>query len=260
MLLNNILCVTEPMNADVGELSDVGRQFRDVYGFGENKQAIDTPEVFSCKLQSCNVEVPIWHCFAYRPIQEIIHAEPIAPLSGVGPGWDSSEGEQWFSRNPPEKRRRAATDREISKDRLITRTMTHIRFSVGSLGEKLYEFRCGDMNQFVEKNTSLKMQHKKLLQKGVFECSQDFVMSLPFNDVKKWRINNWIPLKHYVAPLRKHIAEMEKSDITNVQLWRKNSLNDVCIFRTQLDTIATGGSKSSKVIFIKATEILKDFS
>ena len=85
----------------------------------------------------------------------------------------------------------------------------------------------------VESNTSLNTQHKKLLQTKIFECSQDFVMSLPFDDVKKWGRGNWTPLKKYVGPLRKHIADMEKSTITNVQLWRKNALTGTCIFRAQ---------------------------
>ena len=117
-----------------------------------------------------------------------------------GVGWDTTEGKQWFSQNPPECRRRAATSREISEDRLITRTMMHIRFTDGQSGEKIYEFRCDDMKKLVEGNTSLNARHKKLLQTKTFPCSQDFVMSLPFDDIKKWRQGNWTPLKQYVAP------------------------------------------------------------
>jgi len=106
----------------------------------------------------------------------------------------------------------------------------------------------------------LNTHHKKLLQTDVLECSQDFVMSLPFDDVKKWRRGNWIPLKQYVGPLRKHIANMEKSEITNVQLWRKNALTGTCIFCAQQEMSATCGAKSSTVIYIEATDMLKDFS
>ena len=81
-------------------------------------------------------------------------------------------------------------------------------------------------------------------------------MSLPFDDVKKWRRGNWTPLRQFVAPLRKHIAEMEKSTITNVQLWRKNALTGTCIFCAQQGSSA----KTAKVIYIKATDMLNDFS
>ena len=70
--------------------------------------------------------VLIADCFTYRPVQEKIHVESHVPLSGRGVGWDTMEAEQWFSRNPHECRQRAASTREISEDRVITRTMTHM--------------------------------------------------------------------------------------------------------------------------------------
>ena len=147
------------------------------------------------------MELFIADCFAYQPVQEKIHRDSPIPLSGWGLGWDTTEGKQWFSQNPPECRHHAATSREISKDRLITRTMTNIRFTDGQSGEKIYEFRCDDMKKLVEGNTSLNARHTKLLQTKTFPCSQDFVMSLPFDDVKKWRLGNWIPLRQYGSTL-----------------------------------------------------------
>ena len=56
------------------------------------------------------------------------------------------------------------------------------------------------------------------------------------------------------------IANMEKSKIMNVQLWRKNALTGTCIFCTQQETSATRGAKLSTVIYIEATDMFKDFS
>ena len=158
MFINNMMSVIEQMDAGVEELSDIRQEFREYFGFTPNHRATGTPENFMCRLQNCEVVLSIADCFAYRPVQEKIHRESPIPLSGRGLGWDTTEGKQWFSQNLPERRRRAATSREISKDRLITRTMTHIRFTVGQSGEKLYEFQCDDMKKLVEGNTSLNAQ------------------------------------------------------------------------------------------------------
>ena len=52
------------------------------------------------------------------------------------------------------------------------------------------------------------------------------------------------------------MAEMEKRTITNVQLWRKNALTGICIFRAQQGSSA----RTAKKIYIEATDMLQDFS
>ena len=113
--MNNILSVIEQMDPGVKEISDVGAEFREYFGFSPNDRAVGTPGDFMCRLQGCNVGVSIADCFTYQPVQEKIHLESPVPLSGGGIGWDTTEGKQWFSHNPPECRQRAATSREISE-------------------------------------------------------------------------------------------------------------------------------------------------
>jgi hypothetical protein len=52
------------------------------------------------------------------------------------------------------------------------------------------------------------------------------------------------------------MAEMEKRTITDVQLWRKNALTGICIFRAQQGSSA----RTAKEIYIEATDMLQDFS
>ena len=84
MLVNNMLSVIEQMDAGVEELSDIGEEFREYFGFTPNHCAIGTPEDFMCRLQNCDVVLSIADHFAYCPVQEKIHRESPIPLSGRG--------------------------------------------------------------------------------------------------------------------------------------------------------------------------------
>ena len=55
MLVNNILWVTEQMDPGVEEISDVGEEFREYFGFSPNDRAVGTPGDFMCRLQGCDV-------------------------------------------------------------------------------------------------------------------------------------------------------------------------------------------------------------
>ena len=65
MLVNNILWVTEQVDAGVEELSDIGEQFHELFGFSPDDRVINMPGDFMCRLQGCNVGVSIGDCFAY---------------------------------------------------------------------------------------------------------------------------------------------------------------------------------------------------
>ena len=84
MFVNNILWVIEQMDPGVEEISDVGEEFREFFGFSPNDRAIGTPGDFMCRLQGCDVGVSIADCFAYRPVQEKIHVESPVPYQDEG--------------------------------------------------------------------------------------------------------------------------------------------------------------------------------
>ena len=94
MFVNNILSVIKQMDAGVEEISDIGEEFCEYFGFSPNNRAFGTPGDFVCRLQNCDVEVLIADCFTYQPVQEKIHVESPIPLSGRGVGWDTTKGKQ----------------------------------------------------------------------------------------------------------------------------------------------------------------------
>ena len=65
MFVNNILSVIMQMDAGVEEISDIGEEFREYFGFSPNDRAIGTPGDFMCRLQGCDVGVLIGDFFAY---------------------------------------------------------------------------------------------------------------------------------------------------------------------------------------------------
>ena len=92
MFINNILSVIKQMDAGVKEISDIGEEFREYFGFSPNDRAFGTPGDIMCRLQNFDVAVSIADCFAYRSVQEKIHGESPIPSSGWGVGWDTTEG------------------------------------------------------------------------------------------------------------------------------------------------------------------------
>ena len=118
-----------------------------------------------------------------------------------------------------------------------------------------YKFKC-DMRAALENDLTLTNKFQHLIDKDEFDCSQAFVMSLPFEVVKRWQQNSWYSLNTWMQPLKKHIANVEHSTIVNAQLWRISG--DMNILRVMKRGSTQG--KKPQSIYINAQDIFRDFT
>jgi hypothetical protein len=112
------------------------------------------------------------------------------------------------------------------------------------------------MRAALDNDLTLTNKFQHLIDKDEFDCSQAFVMSLPFEVVKRWQQNSWHSLNTWMQPLKKHNANVERSTIVNVQLWRISG--DMNILWVMTRSSAQG--KKSQVIYINAQDIIRDFT
>ena len=140
-------------------------------------------------------------CFELQLIQRSVEIEEVEPHSHLGAGWDCPEAIAWFKYNPAEKQgARLVSVQRLAEDELIYQTMTHVKWTLDTDGAKLYKFKC-DMNQHKQ---SLGKKHKKLAVTKEFDCSQEFIKSMPFKIISR-KQNAWIDIRKHLKATRERI-------------------------------------------------------
>ena len=100
IFVNNILRAIDDLRTGLDNNDVICNHMRKHFGFSSDDKISRVQPTFTAKIQDKNMTVKLPKATWLRPSQERITVEDPAPLSGIGAGWASKEGECWFESNP----------------------------------------------------------------------------------------------------------------------------------------------------------------
>ena len=187
-------------------------------------------------IADCDVKIDHRDTLRDRPIQEKI--EESMSVYKPGEGWDALEAQGWFGEqtkensggeseeeseimSPPKKQNET---RKHSENMLILKSISKIRLCNESNEQKNYQIKCdyswATSNNKPRRDPLFKEAYREVTKKDEWDCSVDYVRTLPFEQVKAFVPGKWVPIGLHTKKLAQQISRVESLKLNNYQLWR----------------------------------------
>ena len=213
IFVNNIACGVNEMFNLLPTYDHIWKAGEEFLGLPNNPVHYVVDPFLSVYIADREVKIYYRDALRDRPIQETIEAS--MSVYKPGKGWDAPEAKKWFGEQTKETEENSGGDseeesasmslpkkhnetRKYNENMLVLRSISRILLCDESEGPKNYRIKC-DYSWARKNNQSLcdpsfKDTCRNVVKQDEWDCSEDYVRTLPFETVKALVPGKWNPI------------------------------------------------------------------
>jgi hypothetical protein len=237
----NLLCISMVVNKTMyGNNGDVRDKLLNMFFLSSpgirnhmNWQVVaPDPEFPQAYRTILNKQEFIIHNSVTRPVQYSLST--LHTMSTIydksGAGWDRINIDNYFTSyfktnevgDVVQQEKKSTTPQKLEEDHITLMTMRNIKAACSKSNKRKFFIQCV-MDEYEEKNATIRARHPKLFEVDTyeFEASKDLLMCMPFDFIDGLKDKKWTRIDHkWLARLMKHLKKAQSSNIKQIRFIR----------------------------------------
>lgn len=257
LCVNNVACGLNELFSLLPKCESIWQARKEFLQVPDDPTYYVVGEVTYMRVDGKNVEVVFPDACYDRSVQETTEAS-VSVYKPVK-GWDDSEAKEWFGETSKEELKGTCPpkkhdgNRKHNEDMLVLKSITDIRLLKNHNGPKNYEIRCDYEEAFTAnpllRDTQFQRSYLDVLKTKIWNSSEDFVRTLPFQTIKAYVPGKWYDSNAHAKKLNKYLSQIDAKKLNNYQLWRMDNR----------DPVIRATTAQGKEIFVNSGEASADF-